>query len=203
MASDIHGGRREGSGRKAGVPNRRSLHLVEVMTERGIEPALELVEIARKTDDDDLAARCWSTLSGMMYPKMRPVPACAEELVELEGSIAAARFTATAKAVDANPGLADRLERVMRLLSEPTYAVAMPAVRPAPTVIDGTLAEPASSIEKPAPSSAEPSEPPASPLPPAVHGDWTPAAPMYRPLLPSQQDMVQVDYDVSAAWGLD
>lgn len=72
------GGKRPNAGRKPGIPNRRTLHLVAVLAERGIEPALELARIARTTKDADLAARCWATLCSLAYPKRGAVATAPE-----------------------------------------------------------------------------------------------------------------------------
>ena len=187
-------------GRKAGTPNRWTVLVRERLDAEGAEPAAELVKIARAAEANDnleLAADCWGKLAAFAYPKPRPVVIDPDALVELEGRIAAARLQAQSDVLEARPGLADRLLRVMAHLDAETPPTILQPV----TIIE---AEPQRASRDPEPVEAE--TPAASAFPPVTPPDPMPvadaaligAAPApYTPILPwpEQSAFAQMDYD--------
>lgn len=172
-------GERRG-GRQAGTPNRKTTVLRDRLEADGIDPAAELVRVARAAEaggELGIAADCWAKLSAYVYAKPRPVVLDPDELVALEGRIAAARADAVVRTVGEFDGLAERLAR-----AEGRFTV----------VVEAPLQEVASAIPASDPQRpVAPAQSPPAPLP-AGAADWTRPAPAYAPILPAFADM---DYE--------
>lgn len=208
-------GQRRG-GRKAGTPNKRTALLRDRLSAEGIEPADELVKIARAAEDRDdlgLAAECWSRLAAYIYPKPRPVVLDPDELVALEARLAETRAKAAVKEMTGFGDLADRLLRaearnnlltktdhaeLARLRSMVGNGALVPRAPDEPVTIDTA---PAASLPVIANATTTPTPaedaPVSTPEPPA---DWTPPpkphAEPYCPVLPwpTEAGFVEVDY---------
>lgn len=128
-------GERRG-GRQKGTPNRNTVLLRDRLAAEGIEPADELVKIARAAQSSgelDLAADCWGKLAAFVYPKPRPVVIDPEGLIELEGRIAEVRTRSIMKeGLSPLLGLSDRLARAK--LREDERAASVVSALPAPIV---------------------------------------------------------------------
>lgn len=146
------------------------------------------------------------------HAKLRPVVADADELVELEGRIAAARASATVKELASFDGLAERLSRArarkdlteaehaeltrLRLMiGNVVLATGVPRAPDDPLTID-EQPKPASLPVAAPPITPTPAEPAPPPEPPAAPGaDWTPPAEPYRPVLPWPEESGRADCD--------
>src|SRR5690606_13683850 len=114
MTAKQHGGKREGAGRPKGSLNRRSLAVIEEVAERypHWSPLLHLASVANdETLDPEIRLDAAKAAAPYCHAKLRPVVADADELVELEGRIAAVRAKATVKEITGFGGLAERLKR--------------------------------------------------------------------------------------------
>lgn len=211
-------GERRG-GRKAGTPNKRTALLRDRLSAEGIEPADELVKIARAAedrDDLDLAADCWSRLAAYIYPKPRPVVLDPDELVALEARLAETRAKAAVKEMTGFGDLADRLlraearnnltetdhaelARLRSMVGNGALVTGVPRAPDEPVTIDAvpaSLPVIADATTTPTPTEAAPVSPPAPPA------DWTPPpkphAEPYSPVLPypPEAGFVLCDYSL-------
>jgi hypothetical protein len=68
------GGKREGAGRKKGVPNKRNLEIVERLLELGCDPIEGMALIAQdKNNTPELRGRMYAELAQYMFPKRKAI----------------------------------------------------------------------------------------------------------------------------------
>lgn len=204
------GGKRPGAGRKPGGKNLRTVAATELVREAqerfpDYNPLAALIALAMDAEangDLETARQCHASVLPYTAPKYRPIEADPDAIVALEGRIAAARLQAQADVVEARPGLADRLMRVMERLDAETPPM---VVRPV-TVINAAphreerapeAPEPAQAIEPPAGPSAPVAEPkPLSAAEAAIIG----APQSYEPFLPERPAFADTDYSPLSGW---
>lgn len=209
-----HGGKRPGAGRKPGSRGVRTVAATELVREAqerfpGYNPISALIALAKDAEqsgDVETARQCHASVLPYTAPRFRPVECDPEAALEYEERVAEIRARHNARALKDTlglTGLADRLERARMAksgsdLEAAVIAVMSDAADVVPLVIENAA-------EDAAPS-AGPEPAPAAKAEPASDGAGELIAaqpPTYRPFLPAQQDMVQVDYDVTGSWGLD
>lgn len=196
-----HGGKREGAGRPRGSLNRRSLEAIKEVAERYPQwsPLLHLATVANdETLDHEIRLDAAKAAAPYCHAKLRPVVADADDLVELEGRIAAARAKATVKEFAGLDQLAERLARAqangdmtdperdelvrLRLMvGNVTLATGVSRAPDEPVTIDAMPVPPLLVEPNPAvsPASAEQSPVPSAPGDDAIIA----AKPAYTPVL--------------------
>lgn len=205
-AQKQHGGKREGAGRPKGSLNRRSLEAIREVAERYPDwtPLMHLAAVANdETLDHEIRLDAAKAAAPYCHAKLRPVVADADELVELEGRLHAARLHAAADALAERPGLAGLAERLARadareaaaMVAEARRVVDVePVVAPDPLPVNVAPAVTPASVERaPVPKPAAVTEPPAAPGSDAIIA----AKPEpYRPVLdwPDEQAFADTDY---------
>lgn len=221
MTAKQHGGKREGAGRPKGSLNRRSLAVIEEVAERypHWSPLLHLASVANdETLDPEIRLDAAKAAAPYCHAKLRPVVADADELVELEGRIAAARAKATVKEITGFDGLAERLSRAraredlteaehaeltrLRLMrGNVVLATGVPRAPDESLTIDATIASlPVNAAPATVPTPAE-NAPALPPDPPGATGaDAIIAAkpPDYEPIMPDwprETQFVECDYE--------
>lgn len=117
-----HGGKRPGSGRPRGSPNKRSIEAIEAVAERYPEwtPLLHFAAVANdETQPADIRLDAAKAAAPYMHPRPKPVEQNAEALIELETRLAEIRSKAiTKEAMNPYYGLGDRIERAFKRLQE-------------------------------------------------------------------------------------
>lgn len=166
-AQQQHGGKREGAGRPKGSLNRRSIEAIREVAERWPEwsPLKHLAAVANdETLDHEIRLDAAKAAAPYCHAKLRPVVADADELVELEGRLHAARMHAAADALAERPGLAGLAERLARadareaaaMMAEARKVVDVaPVVAPDPLPVNSDpAATPAPAEHAPVPSAS-------------------------------------------------
>ncbi|GLS30555.1 hypothetical protein SAMN04488498_103129 [Mesorhizobium albiziae] len=120
------GGRREGAGRPKGSLNKRSIQAIEEVAERWPDwtPLMHLATVANdKALDEEIRLDAAKAAAPYVHPKPKGVELDPDGIVALEARITAARLLATARTMDDNPGLADRLARAALRISDQVVVV--------------------------------------------------------------------------------
>lgn len=149
--SGQRGGKREGAGRPKGALGGRAREQIEAVAERWPDwsPLEHFAAVANdETLDADIRLDAAKAAAPFIHAKLKPVVADVDELIEIEARIAAARLQAQADTLEARPGLADRLLRVMAHLDAETPPTILQPV----TIIE---AEPQRANRDPEPVEAE------------------------------------------------
>ncbi|MFC3166808.1 hypothetical protein [Paracoccus fontiphilus] len=187
MAQGSAPGERRG-GRQAGTPNRRTAALREAIEAEGVDPAVALVRIAKAAEareDFGLAVEAYGKVLPLIHAKPRPAVLDPDETIAFERDLFRMKVEETAKAVQADEGLASRLARAKaRKLAEDVAEVfdAMTDAAHAGPIVNVTPSRPAASAgpslrPAPAPAVEAPQVAYRPVLPrsamPAPIGDWS------------------------------